>query len=168
MTSNARLLVLLLLPLAGFALAALFWADLSPAQAGGVCGKSNTAFITSGNDGQVLYEWNLGTKPPTVTRYHYPSGTFTRKTLTEAEAEAEKAVPPVDTQAPPAEGAEPAEKPEIEITGVIWTPNPATRVAFINGKTVQEGEIFETVSGKRYRVIEIKRTRDVVYREVED
>jgi hypothetical protein len=164
MKSNIRLLAVLLLPLAGFGLAVLFSADLAPAEAGGVCGKSNSAFITSGNDGQTLYEWNLGTTPPSVIRYHYPTGTFTKKDLRPGEDVDLPVAEPED----PKKAAAPPKKPEVEITGVIWTPNPATRVAFINGKTVQEGEIFETASGKRYRVIEIKRTRDVVYREVKD
>ncbi|MHC4781029.1 MAG: hypothetical protein ACYTFG_20845, partial [Planctomycetota bacterium] len=58
------------------------------------------------------------------------------------------------------------EQPEIVISAVIWTPDPLNRVAIINGETVREGEIFTTRTGKKYKVTEIKRSKDVEYHEV--
>jgi hypothetical protein len=125
---------------------------IPPANAGGVCeGSLRHTYVTSSEDGSALYEWNVGPSPAVVI-YDARMGTAWRKDLRPKEGEA---APP--RKAPGAEG----ETPDIVISGVIWTPNAEDRVAIINGKSVREGEVFETKSGKKYKVVEIKRNEEV-------
>ncbi|MHC5038836.1 MAG: hypothetical protein ACYTHM_16120 [Planctomycetota bacterium] len=163
MNRKLRILTLGLLPLAGFGLCLVLGFDLTPARAGGLCpSHAQGTYITSNAEGNTVYAWSLSEKEPTVVCYNYQTGLAVRKSLkslSEGGAKEKGGEP----------GAEPVpEPPEIEITGVIWTPNPETRVAFINGRPIREGEIFVTRTGKRYKVIEIKRTKEVDYEEVKE
>ena len=130
--------------------------SLPRADAGGVAQMSGFGYVTSTHDGGAIYQWNLEGRAPKATKYDFETGTIVKRDLREVEA------PPVKTADKP-----PAETPEIHVSGVVWTPDPETRFAIINGKTVREGDVFETRSGKKYKVIEIKKSDDVEYREVE-
>jgi hypothetical protein len=89
-----------------------------------------------------------------VLAYDFESGTYVRRELS---------LPAVEK---PTEKPKKGKPKEINISGTIWTPEPAERVAIINGKTYREGETFTTKSGRRYKIIEIKPTNEVVYEEV--
>ena len=160
MNRNLRILGLALLPLAGFGLAVLLGFDAAPARAGGVCSTTAAGtYITSNQEGDTVYEWTLGEDRASVIRYNFQSGKAVQKDLGFVHTAGGRAV---------RQPSEAGPLSEIVISGVIWTPDPANRVAIINGKTVREGEIFVTRSGKKYRVIEIKRSDDVEYREVKE
>lgn len=135
--------------------------ELDSARAGGISQTPGGNIVTANEAGDVLYEWILTPGHAEVVRYSYATGKAERRALTEQEA---APVPEEKPTPPPAE----VEKPEICITGVIWVADPEKRVAIINGAPVREGEIFETKSGKRYRVTEIKKTDEVAYEEVKD
>jgi hypothetical protein len=124
------------------------------AQAGGICKGNMGDFVSSDADGKRIFVWSLGTNPPQVYAYDFESGTYTHKDLS---------LPRVK-QPPKTKEKEPDK--EINVSGTIWTPDPEERVAIINGKTYREGETFTTKSGKKYKIIEIKPTNEVVYREV--
>jgi hypothetical protein len=126
------------------------------ARAGGVCRGNMGDFISSDDSGTRLYVWSLGTNPPQVYAYDFDTGTYTHKDLS---------LPRLRKPPPPEE-----KKPdkEINVSGTIWTPDPEERVAIINGKTYREGEVFTTKSGKKYKIIEIKPTNEVEYKEIKD
>jgi hypothetical protein len=160
MNRNLRILGLALLPLAGFGLAVLAGFVAAPARAGGVCSTTAAGtYVTSNQEGDTVYEWSLNGERASVTRYNFQSGKAIQKVLGFVSTAGGKAVRQPTEAGPVA---------EIVISGVIWTPDPANRVAIINGKTVREGEVFVTRSGKKYRVIEIKRSDEVEYREVKE
>jgi hypothetical protein len=137
---------------AGIALGFFAERGMSPARAGGLTESSpRNTYVTSSQDGDVLYEWNVGARLQ-VVRYAWSNGSVLRQDLRAPEGE----------KAPPRkEPGTGEEGPEIVISGVIWTPNAETRVAIINGKSVREGETFQTRSGKKYKVVEIKKTEEV-------
>ncbi|MHC4779952.1 MAG: hypothetical protein ACYTFG_15375 [Planctomycetota bacterium] len=158
MKRNLRFLALACLPLAGFGLGWLGGIDLDPVQAGGVCPTAaRGTYITSNQDGATVYEWNLASGDSSVTRYNFDTGVALRRNLRSPRSSGKEGG---------ARPVVPVEQPEIVISGVIWTPDPLNRVAIINGETVREGEIFTTRTGKKYKVTEIKRSKDVEYHEV--
>jgi hypothetical protein len=157
MTRSKQLVGMAAAAALGLALAFLAERAIPPAQAGGVCEASpRNTYVTSNQDGNVLYEWTLGPNPRVVI-YYALEGLCVHKDLHAA---------PGEKEPKPREVVPGQEGPEIVISGVIWTPNAETRIAIINGKSVREGEIFETRSGKKYKVVEIKRTEEVDYVEV--
>jgi hypothetical protein len=157
MNRNKRLAALATAALAGIALGVFAGSGIVPALAGGVCRGAEGVTYTSNDAGDVLYEWHTERGKAQVIRYDYNTGTAIRRILVYREAE-----PTPEPEKPAVEG----EKPEIVITGVIWVADPEKRVAIINGKTYREGEVFVTRTGRRFRVLEIKRTEDVKYEEV--
>ncbi len=142
---------------AAFALVVAAPAGIRDASAGGVC-KGNTGdFISSDSTGKQIFVWSLSNNPPQVYAYDFESGTFTHKDLSLPAAKKDDAA---------AKEEKPAK--EVVISGTIWTPEAAERVAIINGKTYREGDVFTTASGKKYRVVEIKPTNEVIYELVKE
>lgn len=146
---------------AGLGAAALLAGVFSSSDArAGVCRGNMGDYITSDATGRKLYVWSLTTNPPQVYAYDYEAGTFSHRDLS---LPAKKAAPPEEDGK---EGGKKGDK-DVNVSGTIWTPEPGERVAIINGKTYREGDVFTTASGKRYKVVEIKPTNEVVYKEVE-
>ena len=151
--------VLLTACAAGAALALLFASPFGAkdASAGGICRGNTGDFISSDSTGKQIYVWSFGSNPPSVYAYDFDAGTFTHKDLSlpalRKTEDGEKEVKPAK---------------EINVSGTIWTPEPSERVAIINGKTYREGEIFTTASGKKYKLVEIRPTNDIVYEEVKE
>lgn len=161
MNRTLRILCIAALPVAGFVAAVLIGVDLAPAEAGGVAPvEGRTTFLTSSESGSTVYLWNLTPDESDVVRFDFTRGEAVHKTLT-VRAEGGKEPGQIE------ETIE-RETPEIDITGVIWTSDPETRVAIINGEPVREGETFRTRTGKTYRVTRIHRTEEVEYEEVKD
>jgi len=127
------------------------------AAAGGVCKGNLGAYVTSDDSGKQLYVWHLTTNPPQVYAYSFDRGTYVHKDLSLP------ATPKADEEKKP-----PKKHKDINVSGTIWTPEPSERVAIINGKTYREGDVFTTKSGKKYKVVEIKPTNEVVYEEVKE
>ncbi len=144
---------------AGAALALLFASPFGAreASAGGICRGNTGDFISSDSSGKQIYVWSLASNPPSVYAYDFDSGTFTHKELS---------LPAVRKDETAGKDDKPAK--EIIVSGTIWTPEASERVAIINGKTYREGEVFTTASGKKYKLVEIKQTNEVVYEEVKE
>jgi hypothetical protein len=143
--------------LTGLAIAVLLigpWG--APDARAGVCRGNTGDYVSSDASGRQIYVWSFATNPPKVYAYDFDAGTYTHKDLS---LPRKKVVEPTKK--------EKGEAKEVNISGTIWTPEPSERVAIINGKTYREGEVFQTKSGKRYKIIEIKPTNEVLYKEVE-
>jgi hypothetical protein len=159
MSRTKRLFALASIAFAGLLAGVLLGTGILPAMAGGVCPGGIGVYYTSNEEGDTLFEWHTERGKAQVIRYGYSSGAAVRKILVFKEA---------DAGAEPEKPALEGEKPEIEISGVIWVADPEKRVAIINGAAVREGETFTTRTGRKYIVKEIKRSDEVVYEEVKE
>ena len=122
---------------------------------GGLVQDGPGRFWTSAPDGNAVYQWDLGGSAPEVTQYDWASGrAVTRLLARPTPAGGEGGAKPV-------EGA----TKELDVTGVIWTPDARSRTAIINGTIVREGESVAGRSGKRYKILAIHQDRDVEFQE---
>ncbi len=112
---------------------------------GGPTQESPGIYLTSSPDGEALYRWE-GTPSGfyRVTRYDWTNGEAVTRDLRAPRA------PGAPAERPPAEPAR-----ELDVRGIMWTPDPQTRTCIVNGRIVTEGDVVAGHSGKKYKVVRI-------------
>ncbi|MCI0340816.1 MAG: hypothetical protein L0216_06635 [Planctomycetales bacterium] len=123
---------------------------------GGPTQEAPGVYLTSSPDGEALYRWE-GTPSGfyRVTRYDWTNGEAVTRELR---------VPRPAGAAPERREPEPAK--ELDVRGIIWTPDAETRTGIVNGRLVKQGEVVTGLSGKKYRVVEIRQDGEVKFEEI--